>query len=75
MKVTWDPPVPPRDWYFYTYRTTVVEADRGSEYSARLIDFTFRGAAQDYTWFLAQPYWVAKYGVKPEAATVAPTTE
>lgn len=75
VKVTWDPPVPPRDWYFYTYLKTIVEADNSSESAQRLIDFTFDGAAQDYRWFLAQPYWVAKYGVKTEATIVAPMTE
>ena len=33
MKVAWDPVVAPRDWYFYTYRTTVVETDAESEES------------------------------------------
>lgn len=27
VRVDWDPPTAPRDWYFYTYRTTLVEAD------------------------------------------------
>ena len=31
-----------------------------------MIDFTFRGAPQDYAWFLAQPYWLEKYGAKSE---------
>jgi 5-methylcytosine-specific restriction protein B len=35
-----------------------------------LIDFTFRGAPQDYAWWLAQPYWLEKYGVKPETISV-----
>ena len=31
----------------------------------------FRGVPQDYSWFLAHPYWVQKYGVRLEgAATV-----
>jgi 5-methylcytosine-specific restriction protein B len=66
VKVAWDPPTEPRDWYFYTYRTTIVEADPEAEDGRRLIDFTFRGALQDYAWFLAQPYWLEKYGAKPE---------
>ena len=65
VKVAWDPPTEPRDWYFYTYRTTIVEADPEAEDGRRLIDFTFRGASQDYAWFLAQPYWLEKYGAKP----------
>ncbi len=66
VKVAWDPPTEPRDWYFYTYRTTIVEADPEAEDGRRLIDFTFRGVTQDYAWFLAQPYWLEKYGAKSE---------
>ncbi len=65
VKVAWDTPFSPRDWYFYTYRTTIVKADVEREDARRLVEFTFRGASQDYYWFLAQPYWVKKYGVKP----------
>jgi 5-methylcytosine-specific restriction protein B len=38
VKVAWDPPFEPRDWYFYTYRRTIVEADMGSEDGRRLRD-------------------------------------
>ncbi|MBK7930489.1 MAG: AAA family ATPase [Bryobacterales bacterium] len=75
VKVVWDPPFEPRDWYFYTYRTTIVEADAESEAASRLIGFTFKGAAQDYAWWLARPYWVEKYGVKPVVAAAAPSAE
>ncbi|CAJ2794679.1 AAA family ATPase [Burkholderia pseudomallei] len=68
VKVAWDPLVEPREWYFYTYRTTIVEVDAEVEDGRRLIDFTFRGVPQDYAWFLRQPYWLEKYGVTPEAA-------
>ena len=72
VRVAWDPLGAPRDWYFYTYRTTVVEADTESEESARrLVDFAFRGVPQDYTWFLARPYWVEKYGVRTDSASGA----
>jgi 5-methylcytosine-specific restriction protein B len=70
VKVAWDPPSEPRDWYFYTYRTTIVEADKEAERGRRLIDFTFRGAEQDYAWWLSQPYWLEKYGVKSETIAV-----
>jgi 5-methylcytosine-specific restriction protein B len=70
VKVAWDPPAEPRDWYFYTYRTTIVEADAETEDGRRLIDFTFRGIQQDYAWFLAQPYWLEKYGAKSEPIAV-----
>lgn len=66
VKVGWDAPFPARDWYFFTYRTTVVKADPDREDAQRLIDFAFRGAVQDYAWFLKQPYWIAKYGVSED---------
>ena len=72
VKVAWDPPFKPRDWYFYTYRTTIVEADAESEYALRLIDFTFRGRPQEYAWWLAQPYWAEKYSVKPTVEVAPP---
>jgi 5-methylcytosine-specific restriction protein B len=75
IKVAWDPPFEPRDWYFYTFRTTIVEADIESENGRRLIDFTFRGATQDYAWWLAQPYWAEKYGVKSEIVVAVPSVE
>jgi 5-methylcytosine-specific restriction protein B len=71
VRVAWDPPFEPRDWYFYTYRTTIVEADAESEAGSRLVDFVFRGATQDYAWWLARPYWVEKYGAKPAMAAAA----
>jgi 5-methylcytosine-specific restriction protein B len=67
VEVAWDPPFPPRDWYFYTYRTTVVEADTETEAARRLVDFVFRGVPQEHAWFLAQPYWVQKYGLRPDS--------
>jgi 5-methylcytosine-specific restriction protein B len=72
VRVAWDPPFAPRDWYFYTYRTTVVEADPESEGARRLVDFTFRGIPQDYAYFLSQPYWVQKYGVRSDSTIRVP---
>jgi len=66
VTVDWDPPFAPRDWYFYTYRTTLVEADTENETALKLIDFTFNGASQDYDWWLKHPYWANKYS--PSAA-------
>jgi 5-methylcytosine-specific restriction protein B len=71
VKVAWDPPSPARDWYFFTYRTTLVEADTEREDAQRLIDFAFHGSSQDYAWFLKQPYWVNKYGAKADAVSKA----
>ena len=73
VKVAWDPPFKPRDWYFYTYRITLVEADAEDEHGRRLIAFAFRGEPQDYRWFLEQPYWAEKYGAN--AASTATEKE
>lgn len=64
VTVDWDPPAEPRDWYFYTYRTTLVEADADDEAARRLIDFAFNGAAQDFDWWLHRPYWATKYSIR-----------
>jgi 5-methylcytosine-specific restriction enzyme B len=75
VRVAWDPVSKPRDWYFYTYRTTIVGADPEQEDARQLIDFTFRGKSQDYAWFLQQPYWAEKYGKSALVHTVAPSLE
>lgn len=61
VTVDWDSPTEARDWYFYTYRTTLHEATTEDEMAQKLIDFTFHGVPQDYTWWLKQPYWAKKY--------------
>ena len=66
LRVAWDSPREPRDWYLYTYRIAIVEADKDAEDGRRLIEFAFDGTPQDYAWFLAQPYWREKYNIKPE---------
>jgi 5-methylcytosine-specific restriction protein B len=71
VEVAWDPAFAPRDWYFYTYRTTVVIADTETEAARRLVDFAFRGVPQEYAWFLAQPYWVQKYGLRVDSGSMA----
>jgi 5-methylcytosine-specific restriction protein B len=72
VRVAWDPSRPRGEWYFYTYRTTIAEADTGSESARRLIRFTFREEPQDYEWFLNDPYWKEKYGALPETRTTEP---
>jgi 5-methylcytosine-specific restriction protein B len=61
VRVEWDELDEPRDWYFYTYRTTLVEADREDAHARRLILFAFGGAKQDYDFWLRQPYWARRY--------------
>lgn len=72
VHVAWDPPPAPRDWYFYTYLKTLHEADPEVEQARQLIAFTFGGAAQDYGWWLQQPYFARKYG-RPPLAGAAPS--
>jgi len=61
VRVAWNPVAEPRDWYFYTYRTTLVGADPEDDKARRLIDFAFGEKSQDYEWWLAQPYFAEKY--------------
>lgn len=75
VSVDWNPVSTPRNWYFYTYRSTIVQADQESQCAVRLIDFAFRGTEQDYAWFLSQPYWKEKYGEKLQASVLIPDHE
>jgi 5-methylcytosine-specific restriction protein B len=61
VKVDWNPLDPPKHWYFYTYRITVVEADASDELARRLIQFTFGDHKQDYDFWLRVPYFAKKY--------------
>ena len=64
VQVRWERLDPPRDWFFYTYRVTVVEADPQDEYARRLILFTFGQGKQDYDfWTTKVPYFARRYGV------------
>ena len=65
VKVEWRPLADPRDWYFYTYRVTIVEANVADELARRLIRFTFGNHRQDYKFWLRQPYWAKQYGPSP----------
>jgi 5-methylcytosine-specific restriction enzyme B len=62
VRVAWDPPTAPRDWYFYTYLKMLHRADPHVEQARRLIAFTFGGEPQDHDWWLAQPYFARRYG-------------
>lgn len=58
VDVTWEPLTTPREWYFYTYRSTITRARVEDEVLARrLVSFTFDGAQQDYSFFMSHPYW------------------
>ncbi len=61
VKVDWEPFDEPKEWYFYTYRVTVVEADASDKFARRLIQFAFGDYKQDYEFWLRQPYWEKRY--------------
>ena len=71
VRVEWTRLDEPKEWYFYTYRVTIVEADVSDELSKRLIRFTFGEHRQDYDFWLRQPYWAKKYRSSPEAVVDA----
>jgi 5-methylcytosine-specific restriction enzyme B len=62
VDVEWDQDFTPKDWYFYTYRTTLTRARIEDEELARLlVDFAFEKGSQDYGYFMAQPYWAERF--------------
>ena len=69
VKVEWQRLDQPREWYFYTYRVTVVEADASDEFARRLIQFAFGDHKQDYDYWLRQPYWAKRYGTRAPVPT------
>ena len=76
VNVVWEPLDPPRDWFFYTYRVTVVEADPSDEFARRLILFAFAGGKQDYEfWINDVPYFAKKYGPVAKPASDDPLLE
>ena len=74
VKVDWAALTEPKDWYFYTYRTTIVEADTSDELARHLIQFTFGDQKQDYAFYLKRPYWAKKYSARAET-TASPVHE
>ena len=71
VKVEWQLLNPPRDWYFYTYRTTVSRARLEDDDMARqLVTFTFEGKDQDYQGFLAHPYWAERFSQEERPISV-----
>jgi 5-methylcytosine-specific restriction protein B len=70
VRVDWELLDPPREWFFYTYRITVVEAESSDEFARRLILFTFANGKQDYDfWINEVPYFAKKYGADVKAGS------
>lgn len=71
VEVNWQPVEPARDWYFYTYRTTVSRARYEDDDLARkLISFTFDGQQQDYSYFLSHNHWGSRYAADIDPLSV-----
>lgn len=62
LKVAWTPFDPPREWYFYTNRSTVWRVLPGNWMADALIEFTFEGKSQDINRFRNAPYWHERFG-------------
>jgi 5-methylcytosine-specific restriction protein B len=62
LKVDWKPFNPPREWYFYTNRSTVWRVLPGDWTTDALIGFTFEEKAQDINRFRNAPYWRERFG-------------
>jgi 5-methylcytosine-specific restriction protein B len=74
VEVDWQELNPLKDWYFYTYRTTVARARvEDDDMARRLVAFTFDGADQDYGYFLSHSYWAERFApeIDPLSASEA----
>ncbi len=65
LKVDWKPIDSPREWYFYTNRSTVWHVLPGDWNTDALIGFTFEEKAQDIKRFRNAPYWRERFGHSP----------
>ncbi len=62
LRVEWTPIDPPREWYFHTFRGTIVAVLPDAWWRQALIRFTFDGEVQDVNRTLGDPYWGDRYG-------------
>jgi len=62
LKIDWKPFDPPREWYFYTNRSTVWRVLPGDWTTDALIGFTFEEKPQDINRFRNAPYWRERFG-------------
>lgn len=67
LRVEWEQPQagPPREWYFYTIRSTIWGVRPGDWKSDALIAFGFDKATQDFERFQNDPYWRERFGTAP----------
>ncbi|MFV5342720.1 AAA family ATPase [Acinetobacter oleivorans] len=62
VDVDWEVFKQPKEWYFYTNRTTLWEVKYEADYAKKLIDFTFENRTQDLDFFRNEPYWKNRFG-------------
>ncbi len=62
LRVDWKAYDPPREWYFYTNRSTVWRVLPGDWITDALIGFTFEEKPQDINRFRNAPYWRERFG-------------
>jgi len=72
VEVNWEEIDPPKEWYFYTYRTTVARARvEEDDMARRLVAFTFDGAEQDYGYFLGHSYWAERFAPNVDPMSIS----
>ena len=64
VKVRWQPVEEPREWYFYTYRSTIWRVRAGDWSADGLLAFAFRRQPQDMERFRNDPFWKSRYGAE-----------
>ena len=57
LRVDWTPVQPPREWYFFTNRTTLWEVSPGEWWTDALIAFAFHEESQDWERFRDAWWW------------------
>jgi hypothetical protein len=62
VQVEWDKTFSARDWYFYTYRSTIWQVAAGHDMADRLVAFTFDDQPQDLDWFCNSTGWADQFG-------------
>jgi 5-methylcytosine-specific restriction enzyme B len=76
IEVEWESDFKPKDWYFFTSRSTLwrlrLDDDyRLKEYSQKLVDFIWKDTPQDYEWFLKR-WFGDEVPVEPEGVEKHP---
>lgn len=76
VQVNWQVIDPAKEWYFYTYRTTVSRARyEDDDLAKKLVAFTFDGQPQDYSYFLNHNYWASRFAAEIDPLSAAEEDE